>query len=205
MLRVAAGWLKGHALTAPKHIRPTEGQVRQAMFNVLQAIVPNARVLDGYAGSGALGIEALSRGAAEVVFVESDAECVKAIERNLQSAELAEVPGRWSVIEGDVPGTLNKLARRGSLFDIVLLDPPYADDAGKKALRAVDRYAILAPAGVLCLEHLRSQAFPATVGSLKLLKRHRYGKTVLSFYQAASSDSPASHDPASGSPPAAEA
>ena len=187
VLRVAAGALRGLTIDVPVHIRPTEGKVRQAIFNILGPSIVGARVIDGFAGSGALGLEALSRGAAFVAFLESNPPCLKSIERNLASAAAAgEISAQWTVLPGDARRSLEVLAWRGERFDVVLLDPPYDGEEGKNALQAMGRSVILTASGILCLEHARSTGLPPTAGSLGLIKQHRYGETVLSFYQAAS-------------------
>ena len=192
MLRVAAGALRGLIIDVPPHIRPTEGKVRQAIFNILGPSIAGARVIDAFAGSGALGLEALSRGAGFVAFLESNPACLRAIERNLAqvttSRQIAPeaVFAQWTVLPGDANRSLEVLAGRGERFDVALLDPPYDGEEGKKALQAVGRSAILAASGILCLEHARSTRLPTTAGSLGLIKQHRYGETVLSFYQGAS-------------------
>ena len=182
-MRVTAGTFKGLSLTVPPNIRPTEGRVRQAFFNILRDVVPGARVLDGFAGSGALGIEALSRGAASATFVEQDTECVLAIRANLE--KLGDNFSRASrrVVHADFERGVRLLAQSKAVFDLVLLDPPYRTDEGKKALNDLYRYAMLAPGAILAVEHERRSELPETVGSIRRLKQHRYGETVLSFYQ----------------------
>ncbi|MBI2884750.1 MAG: 16S rRNA (guanine(966)-N(2))-methyltransferase RsmD [Candidatus Omnitrophica bacterium] len=183
MIRVAAGALRGLMLTAPKHIRPTESKVRQALFNIVGEAVQGAVVVEVCAGSGALGIEALSRGAKLAVFLEAHPVCVRALERNLAQIPSGRIEGTWEVLPGDAFRTLPLLGRRGVQADLVLLDPPYDEETGKKALNAVAACGILTPTSLLCLEHPRWGALPPTVGSLARVKQHRYGETVLSFYQ----------------------
>jgi len=135
-MRVVAGTAKGHRLRAPKgpDTRPTSDRVKEALFSSLQAHVPDAQVLDLFAGSGALGIEALSRGAAAATFVESDRRARTAIDANLTATHLAD---RATVFGRDVRATLSALAGRGARFDLVLVDPPYA-------LNAADLASVLA-------------------------------------------------------------
>lgn len=183
MPSIAAGHLKGMALSSPRHIRATESKVRQAMFNILGAAVEGARVIDGFAGSGALGLEALSRGASEVVFLESHAECLNAIEQNLLRLRPDQVPGRWDVRPGDVFRSLTQLAGKGGPFDLILLDPPYEGPWGKKSLLVVAECGILNSAGVLCIEHALHGELPERIRHLAVVAQHRYGQTVLSFYR----------------------
>ena len=189
MLRVTTGSLKGCAFAVPRHIRATEGKVRQALFNILGEQIAGARVIDGFAGSGMLGLEALSRGAGLVVFLEAHPVCLKVIRANLAWLDSLVVDGRWQLMSGDALHRLRQLAGRAQPFDVILLDPPYERLWGKKALKAVADCGILSPAGVLCVEHARRDELPPRVGSLAVAKQHRYGETVLSFYRVAKNPS----------------
>lgn len=139
-------------------------------------------MLDGFAGSGALGLEALSRGAAFVAFLESDAAAALAIRDNLALLGLDLERPAWRVIQRDSDRGLQELAESERPFDIVFLDPPYRSDEGKKALKAVGEYAMLAATGIVAVEHDRRTILPRSIGSLQQQKQHRYGDTVLSFY-----------------------
>lgn len=183
MPRIAGGQFKGIPLAVPGGIRATEGKVRQAIFNILGPAVVGARVLDGFAGSGALGLEALSREAAFVAFIESDPEAVVAIRDNLARLDNDLARGAWRVVHAPIERGLRALAESEAPFDIALFDPPYRTDEGKKALNALVRYAMLAPAGIVGIEHDQRTALPSTIGPLQQRKTHRYGDTVLSFYQ----------------------
>ena len=195
MVRVGAGLFKGLTLATPKAIRATEGKVRQALFNILTGAVPGARVLDGYAGSGALGIEALSRGAAHVVFVEADTDAVLCIRDNLDRVAQAADCGTWRVVHRDFESALRGLAPVEAPFDLVLLDPPYRTDEAKKALNALVDCAMLARAGVVVIEHDQRTDMPVNLGPLQRSRQHRYGDTVLSLYQEASAESRPGHLP----------
>jgi 16S rRNA (guanine966-N2)-methyltransferase len=181
--RITGGQFKGLSLVMPRQIRATEAKVRQALYNILGSSIEGARVLDGYAGSGALGFEALSRGAAFVAFIESDTEAVMSIRDNLARLG-SELPrSAWRLLHLEVERGLRQLAEAERLFDIVLFDPPYRTEEGKKALNAVVECAILAPAGLVAMEHHQRTVLPRSVGPLQQYKRHRYGDTVLSFYR----------------------
>ena len=187
MSRITAGAFKGMRLAMPRGIRATEAKVRQALFNILGASVEGARVIDAFAGSGALGLEALSRGAAFVAFIESDTESVLSIRDNLERLG-AELPrSAWRLLHLEVERGLQQLAQDARVFDLIVFDPPYRSEEGKKALNAVVECAILAPTGIVAIEHDPRTALPAVIGPLHQWKRHRYGDTVLSFYQAGSS------------------
>ena len=185
MLRIAAGQFKGTALVTPPGIRATETKVRQAIFNILGSFIEDARVVDGFAGSGALGLEALSRGASFVAFIESDTDAVMSIRENLKRLGVELPRQAWRLLHLEVEQGLRQLATMEPPFDLILLDPPYQDDTGKKALNSVVEYAILAPAGLVAIEHDRRTVLPSSVGPLVQYKWHRYGDTVLSFYRFA--------------------
>jgi 16S rRNA (guanine966-N2)-methyltransferase len=146
-VRIIAGSLKGRRLTAPTWagLRPTGDKLRETLFNILQGRVAGARVLDGFAGTGAVGIEALSRGAAHVTFIEQDRRARALIESNLAACRVTE---GYTIESGDVAAVLARPA--GILFDLVLLDPPYDSPTLDAALAASARH--LAPDGLLVLE-----------------------------------------------------
>ena len=183
MLRVAAGWLKGMRLEAPKSIRPTEGRVRQAFFNILGEGIRGARMLDGCAGSGAMGIEALSRGASFVAFAESDPVAVQAVRDNLARIDPETVEGAWTVVRGEVERILARETPDVAGLDVIWLDPPYASGLGRKLLQRLGDCAILSPSGIVCVEHERREPMPPSSGFLRQRSQHRYGHTVLSFYE----------------------
>ncbi|HEY7287508.1 MAG TPA: 16S rRNA (guanine(966)-N(2))-methyltransferase RsmD [Vicinamibacterales bacterium] len=168
-MRIIAGTLKGRQLDAPTWtgLRPTSDKLRETLFNVLAPRISGARVLDGYAGTGAVGIEALSRGAAEVVFVDRDVRA-----RRLVAANLARLGIAGCAI---IRASFNGLG----VFDIVLLDPPY-DDSSEQVL--ADSATLIAPSGVLVLEHARRRAAPETAAGLRRTRQIRSGDSMLSFY-----------------------
>lgn len=171
-LRIVAGEFGGRRISTPAGTttRPTADRVRQAVFNALESLdaVDGARVLDAFAGSGALGLEALSRGAAEVTFAEVDRRARSVVEANVAALGVAD---RARVTGVDGAG----LAAAGP-WDLVLADPPYAFEGWEALLDAVA--AGLAPEGVAVLESDREVALP---GSLRALRARRYGGTVVTF------------------------
>ena len=179
-MRIIAGTLKGRRLRSPRWpgLRPTSDRLRETLFNVLAPRVAGARVLDAFAGTGALGIEALSRGAATVVFIEQDRRAQALIAENL---EHCGVRNGCVIIRGPVARGLRAL--RGDPasrpFDLVLLDPPYELDADE-ALAGID--ALVAPGGVVVLEHARRQPAPARAGRLVRTREIAAGDSALAFY-----------------------
>ena len=178
-MRVVAGAFKGRRLKPPawEGLRPTSDRLRETLFDILGGAVEDARVLDGYAGTGAIGIEALSRGAARVTFVEDDRRAVKLIEQNL--ASLAIPVGREPQ-EGHVNIRSGFRGLTEASFDVIVLDPPYARDAAAEALAAAA--GLLAPAGRLVVEHAARHAPPAAHGRVRLQRTVTAGDSALSFY-----------------------
>lgn len=178
-LRVIAGEFRGRRLKAPtwEGLRPTSDRLRETLFDILGDSVRQTRVLDGFAGTGAIGIEALSRGAAHVTFVERDARAVKLIETNLSALRL---DGAAYVI---IRAAFTDAARRleGQPFDLVILDPPYAESAAAEALDATA--PLLATGGRLVIEHATRHAPPPAAASLTLRRTVRAGDSALSFYE----------------------
>ncbi|MFQ5679614.1 MAG: 16S rRNA (guanine(966)-N(2))-methyltransferase RsmD [Gemmatimonadota bacterium] len=176
-LRVVAGELGGRFFRGPpgRAVRPTSERVREAWFSALGERVVGARVLDLFAGSGALGIEALSRGAAHVHFVEADARAARVVRRNVESLGLVE---RARISRRDVFALLAELGGRGEEFAVALADPPYG---GGMAERLIRLYREDPFAGLLCLERRRGAV--GEEGGDVVWER-RYGDTVLTFLEA---------------------
>ena len=155
------------------------------MFNLLGNRVVGARVLDLFSGTGALGIEALSRGAAHVTFVDRSFFCIRAIEANLESLRVE--PAAFTLLRSEALTALRHLGRGGEAsFDLVLVDPPYGRELARKSLIACTQYAIVAESGLLVAEHEKRDTLPARregkEGHLVLQRSERYGDTALTIY-----------------------
>ena len=184
-MRITAGSLKGRHLAPVKGlIRPTGAKVREAIFNILGDAVMEARVLDLFAGTGALGIEALSRGAKEAVFVEDHPESLKVLRRNLESLDLG---GQTRVLPVSVYTALKKLTLQGENFDLAFLDPPYGGGKALAALKALATLDLLSPGAAVVVEQSRRDTLPEECGHLRLTEVRRYGDTQVAFYVAAES------------------
>jgi 16S rRNA (guanine(966)-N(2))-methyltransferase RsmD len=182
-VRIIAGSLKGRRLLTPtwNGVRPTSDKLRETLFNILAARVVDARVLDAYAGTGAIGIEALSRGAAMVAFVDEDARAVKLINENLERCALgAEQPGRYAIIRGRV-GAKTPLSLAPQSIDLAVLDPPYDEPDLAAALTAVE--PLIASGGLVVLEHARRRVAPESAGDLRRVRSVNSGDSALAFYQ----------------------
>jgi 16S rRNA (guanine966-N2)-methyltransferase len=181
-MRIVAGTLKGRRLQGPASddVRPTSDRLRETLFNVLGPSVAGARVLDAFAGTGAVGLEALSRGARHVTFYESDPRAWKVAEANIAHCGVGP---SCLMIRGDF------LRSRGSAnCDLVFLDPPYDDGELNAVLRVAGTH--LGPGGAVVLEHRRSRETPAQEGRLIRTRVLLSGDSALSFYflEAGSSD-----------------
>jgi 16S rRNA (guanine(966)-N(2))-methyltransferase RsmD len=176
-MRVIAGAFKGRRLEAPEWpgLRPTSDKLRETLFNVLAPRIEGARVLDGYAGTGAVGIEALSRGASHATFVERDARAVRLIETNLRRCA---VSSRYAIIRAEFADAPSRL--RGSRFDVVFLDPPYGAPGPGTALETAAR--LVADGGVLVVEHARRDDAPARAADLVKTRDLNSGDSALAFY-----------------------
>jgi 16S rRNA (guanine(966)-N(2))-methyltransferase RsmD len=183
-VRIVAGFLKGRRLRVPPggRVRPTAERVREALFSILGGAVSGLEVLDAYAGSGAVGFEALSRGARRVTFLEADARAVEAIR---EAARRFGVADRVVVLRGDVERLLLE-GDWGGPFDFVFSDPPYVSGRREAFLRTLSRAGRVRPGGLVVLER-DSRAEPtAARGELRLFRTARYGRTCLDFYRAES-------------------
>ncbi len=185
-MRVIAGTAKGIRLEIPKglDIRPTLDRVREALFSILAPRLEGARFLDLFAGTGANGIEALSRGAAWCTFADNAPAALAAIARNL---EVARLSGRAERLELSLPGDIRVLANRAKPYDIVFADPPHTFAAHEVLLEQIQANHILAGGGVVVVEHATRAALdvaqpPSAVSGLSCSRRATYGDTTLSFF-----------------------
>ncbi len=177
-----AGRGKGRRLRSPRGLatRPTGSRVRQTLFDILAPELPGCRFLDAFAGAGGIGLEALSRGAARVVLVDSSGPAVEAIRANARALEGAG--GEVQVFRQDARIALAALADRGVRFDIVYLDPPYASDLYEPLLQILGEGRLLAAGGVVVAEHFHKRPLPETIGALVRTRERRVGDHCLSFY-----------------------
>ncbi|MHC1786280.1 MAG: 16S rRNA (guanine(966)-N(2))-methyltransferase RsmD [Christensenellales bacterium] len=177
-MRIIAGDYRSRRIVAPAgdRTRPTLDQTRESLFNVLQGQVAGARVLDLFAGSGALGLEALSRGASLAVFCDNNREAAGAVRQNLRSLRAED---RARVLQMDCMQALAVLSAEGQCFDLVFLDPPYQMDYGP-VLLALARAGILAQGSLVIVEHERRKPLPIPAG-LESIRQKEYRDTVIDF------------------------
>jgi 16S rRNA (guanine(966)-N(2))-methyltransferase RsmD len=177
-MRIIAGDLKGRRLKAPKWpgLRPTSDKLRETLFNILAPRITGARVLDIFAGTGAIGLESLSRGADQVVFIEADRRAAALIADNAEACGLRD---RCVIIRDTVERALRRQID-GSPFDVVVLDPPYDFDALELVVGAAMRH--VAPGGLLVLEHASRRTAPAVIGA-RATRTVRSGDSALTLFE----------------------
>jgi 16S rRNA (guanine966-N2)-methyltransferase len=180
-MRIIAGEFRGRKIKQPtsRKVRPTKDRIREAVFNIIAECVPEASVLDLFAGSGAYGLEALSRGAQRAVFVEKDTGCAGIIKENIK---LLGVEGSAKVVTLDVFKSMEGLEKEKERFDLVFADPPYSKNMAKKTLIKVNQYDILNHSGLLIIECHADEKLPDNEGSFCVIKKRTYGNTSVSVY-----------------------
>ena len=178
-MRVITGTARGRKLQEPKDmtVRPTTDMVKEAIFSIVQFDVPGRRVLDLFAGTGQLGIEALSRGARECVFVDNSPASLALVRKNLEICKM-----QASVIRSDALSYLEGCGK----FDLVFVDPPYHDGLYDKILQSLFRFDILNDGGIILVESMRGEAMPAAMPPYEQGKTYNYGKISLTTYRRTS-------------------
>ncbi len=178
-MRVIAGKARGTQLKTPEGLktRPTSDRVKEALFSIIQFDIPGAKVLDLFGGTGQLGIEALSRGAKSAVFVDAGEEACRLIRENLRRTKLEE---NSRVIRGDY---LHFLENTRDFYDIVLLDPPYAEVFLENALKKLAEIDILQSGGIIVAERPAGKALPVDLPGFFRSRDYKYGNTLLTLYR----------------------
>ncbi len=166
-------------------LRPTSDRVKESIFNILQDKMEGRVVLDLFAGTGNLGIEALSRGAKRAVFVEKGRHAVRLIQRNLAQLELEE---RSETLAKDVSRAIGILSQRGECFDLVFMDPPYQKGLIQNTLMKLESHPIFENGSILVVEHNRREPLPHPLVGWDLIRQRRIGDTVLSFLTRSEAD-----------------
>lgn len=182
-MKIIGGEFKGRYMEMPRgvNIRPTSDKVREALFNIIKDRIAGASVLDLFAGSGSVGFEAISRGAASVTFVDSERRCVGSIKKTLKSIE-KDRSINANVYCSDAFKAIKKLNDSNYRFNIIFLDPPYHPDTLKKCLLCISNYDILSSPYLIVCEHFKKDVIPEDVEGFKRCHQARYGDTMLSFY-----------------------
>ena len=174
-MRVITGSARGRKLKTPENydIRPTTDNVKESVFNIIQFDIEGRRILDLFAGTGQLGIECLSRGAASAVFVDQSREAVKIVKDNLKACGLS-----GTVVQSDALSFLRTCGK----FDIIFVDPPYDSDLYESVLNTVNSIDILSDGGIIVCESRRERALPELSAPYKKRREYTYGKVKLCIY-----------------------
>lgn len=181
-MRIIAGSAKKRLLKVPSGWtgRPTADRVKESLFNILGDSIIDCRFLDLFAGTGNIGIEALSRGAANAVFVEQDRRASGAVLQNLKLTGFAD---KAIVLMKDVYRALAELENRGEKFDVVFLDPPYGKGYEVPVIGSLSEARLVSANGLIIAESSKREAMPSDVQGFLLFRQERYGDTILSFYK----------------------
>ncbi|MCX5700772.1 MAG: 16S rRNA (guanine(966)-N(2))-methyltransferase RsmD [Candidatus Omnitrophica bacterium] len=177
-MRITTGRYKGRDILAPIGIRPTKNIVRKAIFDIL-GDVSGISFLELFAGSGAVGFEAISRGAIGLILVESNHSCQLAIKKSIELLKASSCV----LYPLEVERAIAQLYKSQEKFDIIFLDPPYYQDLAKKTLQTLEACDILSPDGLIILQHFKKENLPDDLGVLSLFRQSKYGDTLLSFYR----------------------
>lgn len=179
-VRVISGSARGLKLNTPgdDRVRPTTDRVKESMFNIVQDWVYDSQVLDLFAGSGALGIEALSRGASQAVFCDNSLDSIKIIKSNIEKARVAD---RSQIVSGDFKRCLRDMEAKNQSFDMIFVDPPYYEGLFEEVLDTIRSCKILKKGGIVIVEHDAKKPIGQVEG-LEVYKEKKYGITMLTFY-----------------------
>lgn len=180
-MRIVAGVSKGRRLVSPKdnRIRPTSDRVKEAVFNIIGFNVANSHVLDLFAGTGSLGLEALSRGAEFATFVDNNAKSIEILKQNIRLLGFEE---RSEVFMINASDAVTEFGRSNRTFDIIFIDPPYMENLYEITLSSIARYGIIKKRGLVIVEHLSAFCFSEMSHGLTLIKNKRYGSTSISIF-----------------------
>ena len=181
-MRVVSGKLKSKKLCSVKglDIRPTSDRVKEAIFDILQDCFRGQNVLDLFAGTGALGIEALSRGARKAVFIEESRQSLNALRRNIEECRLKEQAEVWP---REVQAGIRILQGRGESFELIFLDPPYGKELAGITLRSLAQSSIVAPGALIVAEHSLTDSL-GSIEFLQMVDERKYGRTRVSFFRS---------------------
>ncbi|MDF2590943.1 MAG: methyltransferase [Clostridia bacterium] len=180
-MRVISGEFRGRKLEQIEgiEIRPTSDRVKESLFNILGTRLIDCAFLDLFAGTGGIGIEAYSRGAARVVFIDESANSIKILKKNLDKLNISD---KVEVFNTDYINAINKLSNENKKFDVIFIDPPYLKGFEKNALVHISESGMLTDNGIIVVEHDLTDKMPEISGKLKLTRQNKYSKTMLSFY-----------------------
>jgi len=188
IMKILCGKFRGRNIYMPKEIRPTQNVTRKAVFDIIGHDVEGLRFLDLYAGSGAVGLEALSLDA-KVTFVEHNPECVKTLETNLKllkvssGSQLLSSQSVCDIVHYDAMASIKEFSRQKRVFDVVFLDPPYDQGLVKKTLKTLMAYDIVADVSLVIVQHSHTESLPDVQERFSLIRHRKYGKSFLAVLE----------------------
>lgn len=179
-MRIITGKARGLKLVTPKNylVRPTADRVKEALFNIIQSRIPDSTVLDAFAGTGNLGLEAWSRGAEQVVYFDKSRESLKLVQANVEKARAGE---QVNMIHTDAVNGLAMMAQQGKTFDLIFSDPPYNKGLNRKVVEALEKWPVLKPGGLLVLEHSLEEDPGDYLPQGTEFRQEKYGDTKISL------------------------
>ena len=181
-MRIIAGKFKSRGIEMPRGIRPTSDKVREALFEILKARIEGASFLDLYCGSGAMALEAFSRGARKVTFVDDSPKSIGTLKKNLKQLGISGLSS-IDIYTKDAIKMLGTFKAKSMFFDLVFMDPPYYKDLAKNTLIAISNYDILARNAIIVAEVYKKEELPLEAGAMKKFRTAQYGDTKLEFYK----------------------
>ena len=181
-MRVISGKVRGLKLNTPKNqdVRPTTDRVKENLFNMISSYIMDSNILDLFAGTGSLGIECLSRGAKNCVFVDISKESISIVKSNIKKAR---VENESLVLNLDFKDAVSRLQSQKNKFDVIFMDPPYYKEMFVDALEKIDNANLLDEDGIIVVEHDTKDILPDKVNRLEKTKDKKYGNTTLTFYK----------------------
>jgi len=179
-MRIITGSAKGLKLKTPQglDIRPTSDKVKGSVFNILAGKIVDSAVADLFAGTGNLGLEALSRGAVSAVFVDNSLASINLLKQNLALTKLID---QAEILKTDVLTAIDKFIRQNRRFDLIFCDPPYNRGLVSAVIRRIDNSSLLQPEGIIIMEHSKHEIIPLDVVNLQVKRYQSYGETLVSF------------------------
>ena len=186
-LRVISGKARGLKLDTPKNqdVRPTTDRVKESLFNMINSYIMDSNILDLFAGTGSLGIECLSRGAKNCVFVDKSKDSINIVRSNVKKAR---VENESTILNVDFKDAVKRLSTQNQKFDVIFMDPPYYENMFIECLKSIDKFNLLDEDGIIVVEHDTKDLFEDSIGRLNKSREKKYGNTTLTFYKLEDQD-----------------
>ena len=181
-MRVISGKVRGLKLDTPKNldVRPTTDRVKESLFNIINPYIRESNILDLFAGTGSLGIECLSRGAKNCIFVDKSKESIGIVKSNIKKAR---VENESTILNIDFKDAVKRLSVQKQKFDVIFMDPPYYENMFIDCLKSIDELSLLKEDGLVVVEHDTNDLFDDNIGRLYKSREKKYGNTTITFYK----------------------